>query len=209
VFANNGAGVRGDLRAVVRAILLDGEAYRTPPDFSKGHLKHPVLLVTNLLRAFDVKSADGMGLSDGYLNPQNQAMGMDLFAPPSVFSYFSPATGVPGSSLRGPEFGVLNTSTAIRRANFINTMVFSKINVSTSFAPNGTSLDFSAVQALTSTPEELVLTLNTLMMSGRLSTSAFDSIVNAVRVVPSSNPLRRVQTAVYLLATSGQYQVSR
>jgi len=209
VFANNGAGVRGDLRAVVRAILLDDEAYAyaAPPDFSKGHLKHPILLVTNLLRAFNVRSADGLGLSDGYLNPQNQAMGMDLFAPTSVFSYFSPSTGIPGG-LRGPEFGVLNTSTAIRRANFVNTMVFSRIAVSTN-SPAGTALDFSSLQPLANTPEQLVLTLNTLMMSGRISTADFDAIVAAVRVVPATNSLRRVQTAVYLIATSAQYQVSR
>jgi uncharacterized protein (DUF1800 family) len=210
VFANNGRGVRGDLRAVVRAILLDDDAYAyaAPPDFSKGHLKHPILLVTNLLRALNVKSADGQGLSDGYLNPQNQAMGMVLFAPPSVFSYFSPSTGIPGG-LRGPEFGTLNTSTAISRANFVNTMVFSRIAVNANFAPTGTSLDFSSLQPLASNPEQLVLTLNTLMMSGRMSTATFDSIVAAVRAVASTNSLKRVQTAVYLIATSAQYQVSR
>jgi uncharacterized protein (DUF1800 family) len=209
VFANNGAGVRGDLKAVVRAILLDNEAYAyaAPPDFSKGHLKHPILLVTNLLRALNVRSADGLGLSDGYLNPQNQAMGMDLFAPPSVFSYFSPSTGVSGG-LRGPEFGTLNTSTAVRRANFVNTMVFSRIAVSTN-SPTGTALDFSSLQPLANNPEQLVLTLNTLMMSGRMTTAMFDSIVAAVKAVASTNSLRRVQTAVYLIATSAQYQVSR
>ena len=99
------------------------------------------------------ESADGLGLSDGYLNPQNQGMGMDLFNPPSVFSYFSPATGVPGSPLKGPEFGILNTSTAIKRANFVNTMVFSKVAVSAN-APTGTSLDFSAMaETLAGNPE--------------------------------------------------------
>ncbi|HET9220312.1 MAG TPA: DUF1800 domain-containing protein [Terriglobia bacterium] len=211
VFANNGAGVRGDLAAVVRAVLLDEEAYvnPSPPDFRKGHLKHPILLVTNLLRALGVRSADGLGLSDGYLNPQNQAMGMDLFVPPSVFSYFSPSTGVPGSSLRGPEFGVLNTSTSIRRSNFVNTMVFSRIAVSAN-APSGTSLDFSGLQPLASTaPKDLVLRLNTLMMSGKMSQPMFDAILKAIYAVPVSNPLRRAQTAVYLVATSAQYQVAR
>jgi len=209
VFANNGSGVRGDLRAVVRAILLDDEAWAVAaaPDFSKGHLKHPILLVTNLLRAFNVRSADGLGLSDGYLNPQNQAMGMDLFAPPSVFSYFSPSTGIPGG-LRGPEFGTLNTSTAVRRANFVNTMVYSRITVTTN-SPAGTALDFSSLQPLASNPEQLVLTLNTLLMSGRMSTSMFNAVVAAVRAVPATNSLRRVQNAVYLITTSAQYQVSR
>jgi hypothetical protein len=210
VFADNGVGVRGDLKAVVRAILLDEEAAINPssPQVPKGHLKHPVLMVTSLLRALNARSADGLSLSDGYLNPQNQNMGMDLFNPPSVFSYFSPATGVPGSSLKGPEFGVLNTSTAIRRANFVNTMVFSRVAVSAN-APSGTSLDFSLIQPYANSPETMVLVMNTLMMSGRMSQAMADSIVAAVKAVPATNPLRRAQTAVYLIATSGQYQVSR
>src|SRR5688572_7834786 len=212
VFANNGAGVRGDLAALVRAILLDEEAYAkpAPPDFSKGHLKHPVLLVTNLLRAMGARSRDGLGLSDGYLNPQTlRDMGMDLFVPPSVFSYFSPATGVPGSNLRGPEFGTLNTSTSIRRANFVNTMVFTGIAVSAD-APTGTSLDFSGLEPLAANgPKDLVLKLNTLMMSGRMSQQMFDGILKAIYAVPASNRLRRAQTAVYLIATSAQYQVAR
>ena len=212
VFADNGLGVRGDMKSIIRAILLDPEAAENPTLIVRGHLKHPVLLVTNLLRAFNAGSAAGGGYSDGYLNPQNQTMGMDLFAPPSVFSYFSPFTGVPGSNLRGPEFGVLNTSTAIRRANFVNTMVFSRINVSTTTpinAPYGTALNFSAIQSLSNDPEQMVLTLNTLMMSGRLSGPMADAIVAAVKAVPATDPLKRARTAVYLIATSAQYQVSR
>jgi uncharacterized protein (DUF1800 family) len=198
IFANNGAGVRGDLAAVVRAILIDEEAYAnpSPPDFSKGHLKHPILLVTNLLRALGARSVDGLALSDGYLNPQNQSMGMDLFVPPSVFS------------LRGPEYGLLNTSTSIRRANFVNTMVFGRVAVGVN-APTGTSLNFSPLQPLATAPKDLVLRLNTLMMSGRMSSTMFDAVMKAVNAVPSTNSLRRVQTAVYLIATSAQYQVAR
>src|SRR5262249_31634598 len=143
---DDGRNARGDLQAVVRAILLDPEA-RSNENPQSGHLMHPVLFVTNLLRALNARSADGSGLSDGYLNPQNQGMGMDVFSPPSVFSYFSPSGGVPGSILRGPEFGLLNTSTALRRANFVNTLLFQpgRINVGTTypFNPSGTSLDFS------------------------------------------------------------------
>lgn len=209
VFANNGLGIRGDMKAVIRAILLDDEAYANPaPEAGKGHLRHPVLFITSLLRAFNARSADGLALSDGYLNPQNVNMGMDLFRPPSVFSYFSPSTGVPGSSLRGPEFGLLNTSTAIRRANFVNTMVFSRIGVSAN-SPTGTSLDFSAIRTLADNPAQMTLTLNTLLMSGRMTQPMVDAITAAVQAVPATNPLRRVQTAVYLIATSAQYQVSR
>lgn len=211
VFNDNGSGVRGDLKAIVKAILLDPEARAAGYQNPSGHLIHPVLLITNLLRAFNARSADGAGQSDGYLDPQSVNMGMDVFSPPSVFSYFSPSGGVPGTSLRGPEFGLLNTSTALRRANFVNTMVFSRIAVGANypFNPSGTSLDFSAFQPLAGDPQSLVDNLNTLMLSGQMSSEMRAAIVAAVRAVASSNPLKRVRTAVYLIATSSQYQVER
>jgi uncharacterized protein (DUF1800 family) len=210
VFNNNGSGVRGDLQAVVKAILLDPEARNQVSQ--SGRLMHPVLLMTKLLRAFNAGSADGTGQSDGYLDPQSAGMGMDVFSPPSVFSYFSPFGAAPGTTLRGPEFGLLNTSTAISRANFVERLVFSGIPANVDnypFNPSGTSLDFSAVLPLAGNPQLLVDTLNTLMMSGRMSSAMNTAVVTAVQAVASSNPLKQVRTAVYLIATSSQYQVER
>jgi hypothetical protein len=76
-------------------------------------------------------------------------------------------------------------------------------------SPNGTSLDLSAIQALAGSPRDMALTLNTLMMSGRMTQPMLDAIVAAVNAVSTTNTLRRAQTAVYLVATSSQYQVSR
>ena len=210
VFNDNGSGERGDLKALVKAILLDREA-RAASTSQSGHLMHPVLLITTLARAFNARSADGTGDSDGYLSPQSQTMGLNVFSPPSVFSYFSPFGGVPGSSLRGPEFGLLNTSTAVARANVVNTLVFARIAAATAypFNPSGTSLDFSGIQPLAGDPEGLVDTLNTLMMSGQMPPDMRSAVITAVSAVTSSNPLKRVRTAVYLIATSSQYQVER
>ncbi len=210
VFNDNGSGERGDLKALVKAILLDREA-RAASTSQSGHLMHPVLLITTLARAFNARSADGTGDSDGYLSPQSQTMGLNVFSPPSVFSYFSPFGGVPGSSLRGPEFGLLNTSTAVARANVVNTLVFARIAAATAypFNPSGTSLDFSAFQPLAGDPEALVDALNTLMMSGQMPPDMRSAVITAVSAVTSSNPLKRVRTAVYLIATASQYQVER
>jgi len=212
VFNDNGNRVRGDLQAVVRAILMDSDALTSfTPDSQSGHLIHAALFTARLLRAFNPRSADGASQSDGYLDPQTTNMGMDVFNPPSVFSYFSPFGSIPGSSLRGPEFGLLNTSTAVRRANFVNTMVFSRIaaGVTYPFNPSGTSLDFSELQPLAGDPASLVDALNMVMMSGEMSSDMRTSIVTAVRAVASSNSLKRVRTAVYLIASSNQYQVER
>ncbi|PYR83090.1 MAG: hypothetical protein DMG19_20000, partial [Acidobacteria bacterium] len=72
-----------------------------------------------------------------------------------------------------------------------------------------TSLDFSAFQALAGDPEGLVDALNTLMMSGEMSPEMRSAVITAVTAVTSSNSLKRVRTAVYLIATSSQYQVER
>jgi uncharacterized protein (DUF1800 family) len=210
VFTADASGVRGNLQAVVRAILLDPEARGSAKtDQTYGRLRHPAQFIAGLLRAFDAKSADGAARSDGYLNPQAVNMGMDVFRPPSVFSYFSPSTTIAGTGgVRGPEFGLYTTSTALRRANFVNTMVFSTIPVGPN-APSGTSTDLSPLTAFAGNPDALLDDLNNLLLHGTMSGAMRDTIRQAVVAVPASNPLKRARTAVYLVATSSQYQVER
>jgi uncharacterized protein (DUF1800 family) len=207
---NGSLGARGDLGAVVRAILLDPEARGDVKTASSyGRLRHPAQLIAGVLRAFGARSADGTSASDGYLNPQSSAMGMDVFRPPSVFSYFSPATVVPGTGgLHGPEFGLFSTSTALRRANFVNTIVFSGIAVSAN-APFGTSTDLTPLLPLAASPTDLVDALDDLLLHGSMSIEMHDSIVQAVTAVSSANLLKRARTAVYLILSSSQYQVER
>jgi hypothetical protein len=212
VFNDNGASVRGDLGAVVRALLLDPEArgdVKTDPTY--GHLREPALFVANILRAFNARSANGSTTSDGYLNPQITPMDQDVFRPPSVFSYYPPDYLAPGTTdVLGPEFGILSATTALRRANFVNTIVYSTIAVSAN-APNGTSIDQSGLQALAGNPATLVAELDRVLLHGTMSTAMRDSIVTAVNAVPAgTNQLRdRARAALYLVATSSQYQVQR
>src|SRR6266705_2441748 len=110
-FANNGSGVRGDMKAVIMAILLDPEARgdtKTDPNY--GHLREPVLLLNNLLRMFNATS-DGVLLTNvAGAGSFTTLLGQDVFNPPTVFSYFPANYGLPGTSLIGPEFGILDTS---------------------------------------------------------------------------------------------------
>ena len=207
---NGSVSTRGDLQAVVRAILLDPEARGDlKTDAAYGRLRHPAQFIVNVLRALGARSADGSGESDGYLNPQTTPMGMDVFRPASVFSYFSPSTGAPGTAgLRGPEFGIFSTSTALRRLNFINTIVFSRIAVGAN-APLGTSVDLTPLLPLAASPSDLVDTLNTYLLHGSMSSEMRTRSVDAVTAVAKSNSLKRVRTAVYLVLTSSQYQVER
>lgn len=212
VFNDNGSGVRGDLKAVVKAILLDPEARgnsKTDPNYGK--LREPVQLATNLLRGFGVTAANGSGQSDGYINPQTNAMGQNTFNSPTVFNYYSPDYVIPGTALNGPEFGIMTTGTAIARANFVNTIVFNGINTSGN-APLGTSLNLSEMQALAAADTSgnlLMDALNQKMLHGAMSTQMRSTILTAVQAVASTNPLQRAQQAIYLIATSSQYQVQR
>ena len=216
VFTNNGLGIRGDLKAVVRAILLDPEArgdVKTDPNFGK--LREPVQFATNIFRAFNVKSANLSQNSDGvFYSPANNllsTMSQSAFYSPTVFNYFSPDYVIPGTSLLGPEFGIMTTGTAIARANFLNTMVYSQININEN-VPLGTKLDFAEMQALAAadaTGNQLLDALNQQMMHGAMSASMRNTILTAVLNIPGTNPLARAQQAIYLVATSSQYQIQR
>jgi uncharacterized protein (DUF1800 family) len=198
-FANNGAGTRGDMKAVVRAILLDPEArgsVRTDPAY--GHLREPILFVTSFLRAFNPKS-------DGELAAQANAMGQDLFYSPTVFSYYPHDYLIPGTTLQGPEFGIQSSSSAEARLNFVNALTSTGIKTS----DGGTTIDLSPLQQYASSPPRLIGTLNDLLLHGTMSSEVQGAVTDALTAISPTNALLRIQTAVYLVACSSQYQVQR
>jgi len=219
-FANNGSGLRGDMKAVITSILLDPEArgdLKTDPNY--GHLREPVLLMTHLLRAFnatDASKTDGVLVSN---SPQNfsNALGQNVFNPPTVFSYFPADFNLPGTNLFGPEYGILDTSSSYARSNFINTLFLTNggngIPVSAPNRPQGTQISFASFQAQSTTPQQLVDALNARLMHGTMSAQMNASMVATVTAITNANAttqaLQRTQTAIYLVATSSQYQVER
>lgn len=210
VFNDNGQGVRGDLRSVVRAILLDPEARGdSKSDALYGHLREPALYLTLFLRSLG-------GQSDGvYLRGQAIAMGQNIFVPATVFNYYPPDYQVPGlvtgANDLAPEFGIQDTTTTLARANFVYRLVYGA-----SVAPDttvvgsiGTKLDLTALQAYAGDADALVEQLNQRLMHGALTAGAHAAIANAVNTIASSDVTQRTLMAVYLLASSLQYQVER
>jgi uncharacterized protein (DUF1800 family) len=215
-FNDNGAGQRGSIWAMVKAVLLDPEARNSPSDPTYGKLKEPAQYILNVLRGFNAMSANRAAPSDGYINtPYSRDMGQEVFRANTVFSYFPQDYYAPPASagLLGPEFGIMDASTSLKRANFVNTIVFSSIPVSCGTnscnAPNGTSIDMVELQQLAATPANLVDRLNRLMMHGTMSDEMRASIEGAVSAVSASNSLLRARQALYLVATASQYQVQR
>jgi hypothetical protein len=113
--------------------------------------------------------------------------------------------------LPGPEFNIMTTGTAISRANFGNTMVFNRINVSAD-APNGTSIDLSELQAAfaaDTTGNQMVDLLNRKMLHSTMSPAMKSTILTALAPISNTNTLAKAQQALYLVTTSSQYQVQR
>lgn len=205
VFNNNGQGVRGDLKAVVKAILLDSEArVASPVDATYGHLREPALYMTSFVRSMG-------GQSDGvYLRSQANAMGQNLFTAPSVFNYYAPGYRIPATNDLGPEFGIQDATTTLARANFVYQLVYGGgvAPDPTVTASIGTTLDLSSLQTAMDA-DSLVEQLNQRLLHGTLSLSAHTTIVQPVNALAAGDTTNRVRMAVYLMASSIQYQVER
>lgn len=202
------------LKEVVKAILLDPEArgdVKTEPRYGK--LREPVMLLTNLARQFDARSADRTSLSDGVVTNETNSMGQIALMSPTVFNFYPPDYIVPGTSFNGPEFSLYTTGTAIARINFVNAMVVNGIAINPERRVTaGTSLSFAELESLAAADpsgNQMMDWLNARMMHGTMSPQMRSTILNVVLTVPEWAPLLRAKRAVYLVATSSQYQVQR
>jgi uncharacterized protein (DUF1800 family) len=210
VFNNNGQGVRGDLRAVIRAILLDAEARgnsKAIPIYGK--LREPALFLTHLFRALNCTG--GMwGIPQ-----RNRGIGQDIFSPPSVFSFYQPDFRiiVNGQPVFAPPAQLLTTSTIIQRMNLLNDLLFSTIQAGGDPNPTGSVtstvvFNFAPWDQLAANPTQLVDRLNEALMHNSMSAQMRQGLINAVTSIQNNNRLR-VQTAIYIIASSMQYQVQR
>jgi uncharacterized protein (DUF1800 family) len=207
VFNNNGSSVRGDLKAVVQAILMDTEARGTPAA-TFGHLTEPVLFISRLLRAFNTTAATtDFVLSDSYL-PSGLQMSQDLFRSGSVFNYYPPDYTVPIVTVNGPEFALQSTSTAYARINLAGDMVYKTMPTGTN-RPMGTWIDFTQVLPHAGTTYALTGYLNNLLMHGQMSPTLVGNINVQLAGMGSMTALQRIQEAVYLIASAAEYWVER
>ncbi len=211
VFNNNGQGVRGDLRAVVRAILLDPEARgNSKTDPAYGKLREPAIFFTHLFRSLNCTG--GMwGIPQ-----RSRRQGQDVFSPPSVFSYYQPdfRVVVNGQSIFAPPAQILTTSTLIERFNLLNEFLFAP-PIQPGGDPNPTGspttsvvFDFAPFDQLAPNPTNLVNELDTRLTHGSMSPQMRQTVIDAVTSIQNNNRLR-VQTAIYIIASSMQYQVQR
>jgi uncharacterized protein (DUF1800 family) len=204
-FNNNGHGVRGDMQAILTAILLDPEARANdnggldqPTD---GHLQEPVVYVAAIVRGLD-----------GQMNTQNYFawdlgfLAQDIFNPASVFNYYSPNYGVPGTTLQGGEFQIFDTFTSIYRANLVSGLFSNYSDPVQTYGP-GTTVDLTPYVALAANPAALVNALDNALTGGVLPASLKQIVTSAVQAEAGTSALHQVQTALYLILTSNYYNV--
>ena len=205
VFKNNGSGIRGDMKSVVTAILTDIEA-RGAAKFEPtyGHMNEPVLLVTGLARALSTKT-DGY-----YFYNSGNGLGQTAFSAPTVFNYYSPDYVVSSVNVNSPEFGIFNSTTALSRINFANSMLYGTINISTAlFGATGTQFDWTPFTSVATDSSALLDRVNEVMFAGKLSAATRAAMKTAIDTVPASDPTGRARAALYLAVAAPEAQILR
>ena len=204
VFANDGTGTRGNLAAVVKAILLDPEArlgtYASDSGFGK--LKEPLLRQTAIYRAFNATPTDGR-FGIGALFTPDQSLGQAALRAPTVFNFFLPDFVFPGTlaqaGLLAPEFQITTASSVITQTN----TYYNSVYTATTPAASTPILDLSSLTSAASN-QAMLNTLNLLLCGGALSTQAQQSILTALAALPPATtlPSDRAKFAFELVATA-------
>lgn len=223
VFANNGKGVRGDMAAVVRAILLDPEARTAAAadGANFGKVREPLIRYANWARAFGATSASGEWLIPS--TSANTSLGQSALTSPSVFNFYRPGYSPPNSrigaaNLVAPEFQIVDEVTV---AGYLNTMQ-TTIDLGVGVAVAGVRdvrAGYGAEVALANDAGALADRMNLMLLNGRISSTLRSRIVEAVNgiAVPTTGTqatmttalTNRAKLAAYMTMASSEYMVQR
>jgi uncharacterized protein (DUF1800 family) len=215
VFANDGTGARGNMQAVVKAILTDYEA-RSPDVLSNqgfGRLREPVVRAAAVMRAHNPTSISGLFK----VSNTDTALGQTPLKSPTVFNFYEPFYVHPGqladAGLYAPEFQISTEIMAINIPNFLQVGVYNSNAASLpTFQGGDLRLNLAYEQSLAGNPAALVDHLNLVLMSGQMSAAVRQKVIDAVTVLAGTTDaqkLVRARLAVYLVATSTQCAVQK
>jgi uncharacterized protein (DUF1800 family) len=225
VFANDGAGVRGNLLAVSKAILTDSEAINVSASADSGRLSEPMLRLTALWRAFSATAKNGL-VADQVIGNASSDFGENAVSSPTVFNFFTPSFRQSGAiadaGLVSPEFQIVNENTIVLTANalleqsykFVGSTGKAEIGVDSVVGdgpPNDGDmvLHTAAWEADAADAANLVDQLGLVLMPGRLSDPMRSTLVAYVNDIPATSPANRVVETVALMINSPQYAVQR
>lgn len=212
VFNDNGQGVRGDLGAVVRAILLDEEARPELAMELDGKIKEPLLRLTQLWRAYDGRSNSGRyQLLQGI--PPYIFLGQGPLQSPSVFNFFSPFYAPPGeirdSNLFAPELEIATEYQNTLMTNYLFYQAFSANSVSAqdpNFGADDVYIDIAGELAIAGDPDALIDMVADKLLAGSISQTLREEIGGMLSLIvgPDAEALR-VAEVIYLVASSPEY----
>lgn len=225
-FNNDGSGRRGNLEAVVRAVLLDTEA-RTMPSGSAaataGKLKEPLLRLTQLWRAYDARAtSEKLGAARNFPGGASGTFGQAQGSSPSVFNFFSPLYAPPGeiadAGLVAPEMQLATEYLNTQTTNFFWTQVTTRTHLNTArLNVDDVYIDISNELSLAANPDGLIDRVATRLLGdpSLLSTELRAEIKAQVErtTIPATNPTAaqatRVGDALYLILISPSYALQR
>ena len=207
VFANNGNGVRGDLMAVTKAVLLDSEASQ-PVASSVGRIREPMLRLVQWARIFQVGSSTGVW-NLGDLSDPATRLSQSPLRSATVFNFFSPTYTPPNTSLSSqnlvaPELQIIDEISVVGYINYLQQFIASGISDA---VPN-----YSNELAIGGNVTQLVARLNLLLAANQLSSSTIGTITNTLNAMSSSTntaKLNQIYAGIFLVMASPDYLVIR
>jgi uncharacterized protein (DUF1800 family) len=208
VFNNNGANVRGDLKAVVNAILLDSEARSAPAatDTTRGKLREPIVRFVQWARSFNATSPTGIWNISNLSDPATR-LGQSPLRAPSVFNFYRPGYVPPNSALgtakiTAPEFQITNETTIVAWANYAQTFIVNGVGE--------VKPDYTAELALAADATALVNRVVLLLAANSLAADTVATIttaVNSISAATDTGKKNRVYAAIHLVLCAPAYLV--
>jgi uncharacterized protein (DUF1800 family) len=214
VFNDNGQGVRGDLQAVIQAILLDVEA-RAPKGSQVTHFgkqREPVIRFANFLRALQASNQSGIHAIH-YLDSPDDGLGQSPLLAPSVFNFFSPNYRQPGAvanaGLVSPEFQITTETSVVGSLNFFYNFFE---NEGYGYGPHKLEISLDELQALAASPVALVNQLDAMLLGSQMESTLHDRLVQLVGAMPGDSQYdlrKRVKAALTLIAMSPDFVIQK
>jgi uncharacterized protein (DUF1800 family) len=216
IFNNNGAGTRGDLRAVFKAILMDDEAINVAglSNVTFGKVREPMIRFAQWARTFGATSTSS-NWKIGNLSDQAGSIGQSALRSPSVFNFFRPGyvpanTAIATNSLVAPEFQLINETSTPGYVNYMTYAISTTTGIN-----NDVKAAYTSEIAIAHDAAALLDRVSLLLAASQISDSTKTTIrtaLDAIAVTPTSTnteKLRRVYTAILLVMASPDYLVQK
>ncbi|MBX2815855.1 MAG: DUF1800 domain-containing protein [Saprospiraceae bacterium] len=212
-FNNNGNGVRGDMKAVIKSILLDQEARSCGAqlDPNHGRLREPLVRYTHYAKVLDMEQYYDRFWNNGYTFWEST--GQSIFGSPSVFNFYAPDYrpngAIAAAQQVAPEFQIHNSRTSVEFFNQVNRWtMYNQIMDSWEEEDPSPFLDKSALKRYARDPEVLINKLDLLLTHGQLS-DATRQLIHEALLAQIYRDYRedRVELAIYLIMISPDYAI--